>query len=129
MNIGKIIRAKLFFAVILLFTLLGCKTDILDSAFTETPITIDGNYSDWADIPAIYYEKQDVLFAVCNDTNNLYLAFRFRDPKWAMSIRITGLTIWIDTLGKKKENFGVRYSGGPQPQNMRGFGGESKYTV
>ena len=99
----------------------GCKSFKLDSTFSAQPIEINGNYSDWEKIPALYFEEQNILLAVCNDTNNLYLAFRFRDPKWLMAINRTGLTIWLDSTGKKKEQFGVKYSGGPNPQDNIGF--------
>ncbi len=107
--------------IVSLIFITGCKTFKLDSNYTTDPMAIDGNYSDWDNIPALYFEDQKVLPALSNDTNNLYLAFRFRDPKWLMAIHKTGLTIWLDETAGKKENFGIKYSGGPRPQNNLGF--------
>ncbi len=117
----KITPLTILLILFLLTALTGCKSIKLDSVYTADPINIDGNYSDWEKIPALYFEDQEVLLALSNDTNNLYLAFRFRDPKWLMALRKTGLTIWLDNSGKKKENFGIKYSGGPKPQDNLGF--------
>ena len=117
----RINNLTILLVFLLLIFLTGCKSFKLDSAFVSDPIKIDGNYSDWETIPALYFEDQEVLIAASNDSQNLYLAFRFRDPKWLMAIRKTGLTIWLDNTGKKKEQFGVKYSGGPKPQNNMAF--------
>jgi len=117
----NLFKPLIFITSIFLLALTGCKIFKLDSVFTSSPINIDGNYSDWEKIPALYFEDQEVLLALSNDTNNLYLAFRFRDPKWLMAVRKTGLTIWLDNTGKKKEQFGIRYSGGPKPQNNMAY--------
>ncbi len=98
----------------------GCRTIPYDGNWIEDPIKIDGDFSDWEKIPAQFFEEQNVLMAACNDADNLYLAFRFREPKWAMAIQMTGLTIWLDTKGKKNADFGIRYTGGPGREKFDG---------
>ncbi len=117
----KFTKLTILLLIFLLIALTGCKSIKLDSAYTSNPININGDYSDWRQIPALYFEDQEVLLALSNDTDNIYLAFRFRDPKWLVAVRKTGLTIWLDNEAKKKEQFGIRYSGGPNPQDNIGF--------
>lgn len=116
----KAVLPLLFTAIIILIA--GCKSEQFDSHWANSHIKIDGDFSDWENIPARYFEEQDVLMAMANDDDNLYLAFRFRDRKWLMAIRMTGLTIWLNAEGKKKETFGIRYSGGPRPKLREGQG-------
>jgi hypothetical protein len=54
-----------------------------------------------------------MVFSVSNDSNNVYLLLSFRDPGWAMAVRRTGLTIWLDPAGKKGRQFELFYRGGP----------------
>ena len=78
----------------------GCKKMELPSAWTTTPIVIDGNIDDWGDKPTTYFEGQDMMAAICNDSTNLYLHFRTRNFMTASLIRKTGITIYIDNQGK-----------------------------
>jgi len=98
----------------------------------ETPITIDGSNSDWADIPTIYFEDQQAVLGVANDSDNLYLLMRFHDPKWVRTIKMSGLKIYVDAKGGESKDVCIRYLGGPdlaslQPADLgRGRGGSGR---
>jgi len=42
-----------------------------------------------------------VLLSLCNNSENLYVLFRFNNPEWARAIRMGGVTLWLDNTGKK----------------------------
>jgi len=117
----------LFLLILLIIS--SCKKAELPGTWTTNPILIDGNIDDWNDKPTSYFEDQNIIAAICNDSTFLYLHFRTRDFMTANLIRRTGLTIYIDKHGQSKKEFFVRLNDGPikpiSPQSM-GFNGDDK---
>ncbi|MBL7073834.1 hypothetical protein ISS37_01160 [candidate division KSB1 bacterium] len=108
--------------------LAGCKSQEVQTHWSAEPVLVDGKMPEWEGVPTTYFEDSGVLLGLCNDSENLYVLFRFNDPKWARAIRMGGLTLWLDNSGKKKKDFGIRYTGGPpllqmQRPGMTGEGG------
>jgi hypothetical protein len=95
----------------------------LTSFWTPEPITVDGKVSDWDGIPTVYLDDEGVAVGICNDSANVYIMYRFRDAKSLRSIRMTGLTIWLDANGKEKKEFGIRYNGGPSFSEIQELSG------
>ncbi len=91
----------------------------LECRWANRPIEVDGQVTDWDSIPTAYIEDEGFIVGLCNDSTNLYILFRFRDMKWLRSIRMSGLTLWLDANGKKKKEFGFRYRGGPSFAEMQ----------
>ncbi len=57
------------------------------------------------------YKKTKVDYAFRNDADNLYVIFIFNDPRSFMStIQQTGITLWLNTDGKKKKDYGIRFA-------------------
>ena len=115
-------------ALVSLVLLAGCKTQEVETHWTAEPVQVDGEMADWAGVPSTYLEDSNVQLGLRNDAENLYILFRFNDPKWARAIRMGGLTLWLDNSGKRKKGFGIRYTGGPflsemQEAGMAGQGG------
>ncbi|MCK5126157.1 MAG: hypothetical protein KAR42_07865 [candidate division Zixibacteria bacterium] len=102
----------ILFVALLIFSY-GCKSENINSQWVNKPITVDGKMEDWADIPVTYYEKEDVGLGVCNDSQNVYILFKFRDPRWLRVIRVSGVSVWIDRSGGKNKEFGIKYNGLP----------------
>jgi hypothetical protein len=109
-------------AIIIIAFAAGCKTQKVDGFWTSAPITIDGQRDEWSNIPATYFEDQDVAIGLCNDNDNLYLFFSFKNQMWARAIETTGLTLWLDGEAKKNQTLGIQYKGGPPPEQMRKYG-------
>jgi len=87
----------------------GCRSTRLDGQWTAEPIRIDGDARDWDHLSRAVLEEQQISLGLCNDTERLYLFFRFNDPKWARAIARHGLTIWFDSRAGKEKSFGILY--------------------
>jgi len=100
----------------------GCKGTEIGGSWAEQPITIDGNFRDWDNHPTLLLEEQGAVVGQCNDGENLYLLFRTNDPKYAMTIRKTGLTLYLDARGEKNKDFKICYKDGPSMEAMTKMG-------
>lgn len=109
-------RNIIFIGLIILLPgiLAGCKSQRVGCPWTAHPMAIDGQRTDWNDVPFTYFEDQDVVLGLSNDDDNLYVFFSFKNPQWARTIQMSGITLWIDGAGKKNKEWGLRYRGGPE---------------
>ena len=86
------------------------KKDAVVSTWAATPLTIDGSQEEWTDGTLSFEKKVAVDYAFRNDAENLFILFVFKDPKYLSTINATGLTIWFNTEGKKKEKYGITFT-------------------
>jgi len=112
-------------SLLLLFTmasapvlLAGCKQLDIDTVWTDDPIIVDGVTTEWSDLETTYLEEKKVLIGLSNDSDNIYILLRFGDPSWIQTMRMGSLTVWLDKAGKKREELGIRYYGGPEPAGI-----------
>jgi hypothetical protein len=91
----------------------GCKTQEVQTHWTAEPVKVDGEMTEWASGSTVYFEDPGVQLGLSNDNQNLYVLFRFSNQSWARVIHMSGVTLWLDSTGKKKKDFGIRYTGGP----------------
>ncbi|MFC2168445.1 hypothetical protein ACFLRW_05610 [Acidobacteriota bacterium] len=108
---------KLMFCLSLGFLILALCTPgipaekFVQSQWTATPPTIDGSNSDWEGGTLTLYKKTKVDYAFRNDADNLYVIFIFNDPRGFMSsIQQSGITLWLNTEGKKKKDYGIKFA-------------------
>lgn len=103
----------------------SCKIKEVPGQWISKDIIIDGKMSEWDSMPRLYFEESRTLMEFCNDSENLYVMVRFSDPMWIRTIKMSGLTLWLDAEGKKKKIVGIRYNGAPSPEETQkmGFGG------
>jgi hypothetical protein len=82
-------------------------------------LVIDGNLTDWGDSLRYRNEEKNIKYTLANDKENLYAAIRISDRLEQARVLNSGITISIDTHGKKKETFSMtfplRYPGTPAP--------------
>lgn len=82
-------------------------------------LVIDGNLTDWGDSLRYRNEEKNIKYTLANDKENLYAAIRISDRLEQTRVLNSGITISIDTHGKKKETFSMtfplRYPGTPAP--------------
>ena len=87
------------------------KDKIVQSQWVATAPNIDGSNSDWEGGTLTLYKKTQVDYAFRNDADNLYVIFIFNDPRQFMStIRDSGIILWLNTDGKKKKNYGIKFA-------------------
>ena len=113
MKHSKIMHSFFLCSVILAFCSLGIAKDkVVQSQWTATPPTIDGSNSDWEGGTLTLYKKTKVNYAFRNDDDNLYVIFIFSEPSRAYlsTIREAGITLWLNTDGKKKKKYGIRFA-------------------
>lgn len=77
-------------------------------------IVIDGDLKDWGDSLRYYNRDKQLNYALANDQDNLYMAIRINDRSEQIRVLRAGLTLSIDTRGKKKETFTMTFPVGDQ---------------
>jgi hypothetical protein len=84
------------------------KDEPVNSQWTAAPPSIDGMNTEWGNTSMSKYKKAKIEYAFMNDTENLFVLFVFKDPKYLSSIEWTGLTIWISPQGQQEKDLGIR---------------------
>lgn len=108
----KILFTKSFFFSFMILTLLipgFSKEKTIASQWVAASPIIDGSYNEWGDKVLNFEKKISVEYAFKNDGENLFVLFIFKDPKYLSNIRATGITLWFNTEGKKKKNYGIKF--------------------
>jgi len=82
---------------------------IYSSVWQDKPVTIDGKAKEWK-IPLDYFDDKTKLnFSITNDKTNLYFCIRATEDETQKGIIHSGLQIWIDTTGGKKNQVGIQF--------------------
>jgi uncharacterized membrane protein YgcG len=89
----------------------GCKNMKITSQWKPENLKVDGNGSDWEAIPLAMSDKINGVMGIVNDVENQYIILKLSDQRMVRRIQMMGLTIWINSNGKKKKEFGIRYTG------------------
>lgn len=97
---------------LLLPQLSACNDQTITTAWAESPIIVDGRIEDWPETAITFFPDEELTVGAANDSANLYLILRFRNPSWARSIRMSGLSIWVNPENKKDRDIGVKFIGG-----------------
>jgi hypothetical protein len=85
----------------------GVSAQQVHSWWANTPVTVDGSPAEWPQ-PFRYYDGNTKLqFSVANDTANIYVCIKVTDEPTESRLFKSGLNIWIDPKGKRKENTGI----------------------
>jgi hypothetical protein len=115
------LSAKAFLLLTLagLILLAGCGTQEVKTYWSTEAVKIDGEMTEWPSGSTVYFEESGVQLGLRNDNQNLYILFRFNNQAWAQSIRMGGVTMWLDNSGKKKKDLGIRYTGGPSLSELQ----------
>jgi hypothetical protein len=108
-------RSLLLFGIIIavVVAVAACDSGKTSGNWTKRPINVDGDLSDWEKIPLTYLEQLEAEFAVCNDSDFMYVMFRFENQFRARMIRFGGVSIWVDPQGESEKVFGLRFNGAP----------------
>jgi hypothetical protein len=122
-NIARGAAKALLSSALLGFILItGCNTQEVQTYWSAAPVKVDGEMTEWPSGSTAYFEDLGVQLGLRNDDQNLYLLFRFNNQNWARAIRMGGMTLWLNNSGKKKKDFGIRYTGGPSLSDQKMLG-------
>ena len=103
----------------------GCrKSTEIPSQWVSRTMLADGKVSDWSGLAATRLQDKETSVVIANDSKNMYLLVRFRDPIWARLIRRSGLTLRLSPKGRSEDYFMLRFKGGPSAAELRKLGGE-----
>ena len=81
----------------------------LQSSWQATPVSADGNPSEWR-IPLRFYDSDTKLnYTLSNDDEKLYLCVRIVDELSQAKVVRNGINIWFDTLAKKNKKSGILF--------------------
>ena len=83
---------------------------------------LDGNIEEWPAEKFITDKETKTRVATDNDAQFLFLALSIPDNAIQKKIMQSGINIYIDIKGKKKENLGIEYPVAGNPGSMRLFG-------
>ena len=72
-------------------------------------VIIDGDIKEWGDSLRYYNTAKHLNFALANSKDTLYMAIRTNDRSEQTRILKAGITLSIDTKGKKKEEYSITF--------------------
>jgi len=96
------------FAFILSVSFLSCGGQELASTWRDREVIIDGVETEWQG-NLIYLGDENVALSLLNDDSYLYLCLATVDSRVVRTMIGTGLTVWFDPGGGKKEVFGINF--------------------
>lgn len=101
----------LFAAIFMAFTRSFACAQEQEARLQQPPahIVIDGDLNDWGDSLRYYNADKKIKFSLANSRDTLYMAVRINDYAEQMQILNAGLTLSIDTRGKKKDTYSITY--------------------
>ena len=91
----------------LLFLFSCAKKPVYTSNLQKTSFQFNGSDDTW--LGQFYYDQEaKMLYGISNDKENIYVRMRVTDPATKIKIVRRGLTFWMDTIGKNKEQMTIR---------------------
>lgn len=99
-------RFSFFTLALSLFTTVATAQEI-HSVWQPKPVAIDGDASEWPETFRYYDGNTMLQFAIANDSANFYICLKANDMQTQRAMLRSGLAIWIDPKGKKKETSGL----------------------
>lgn len=106
---------KILGLLLLTIILSGCNHIEIQSLWKDFEIEIDGKDSDWDDAK-IYIKDKNMVVAVANDNDYLYLCFYPTTNESVRQVLKQGISLWFNADGKKDRDNGISY---PLPMSAR----------
>ena len=104
----------------LLVSALSCKKQAPDvvTHWLSTAVQIDGQFDDWNAVPESRRHEDHAVLKLASDSQSLYLYYVTDDLDWVRTIRMTGLTIYLNRNGSHDKDFFICYRGGPPTSEL-----------
>lgn len=93
--------------------------DVDVNLWMQQPIVVDGISSEWHEPLNNYNTPTQLAFAFANDQQNLYLIIESLDEMTTGRLLRGGLTLNINTAGKKKDGIKINFLGMQQPPSPK----------
>ncbi|MEN0055233.1 MAG: hypothetical protein AAGC65_16280 [Mucilaginibacter sp.] len=87
----------------------SAKTDQTTLKTPANPIVVDGSLKDWGDTLRYFNDEKKIGYTLANDKTMLYAVVRISDRLNEIRTLNAGITLGIDTKGKKKESFSLTF--------------------
>jgi hypothetical protein len=109
MNVKRIAVSIAWRFCLLLCSCRSSEELVSHARWQPTPVVADGIATEW-EIPLRYYSRGGkVGCAVSNDNTNLYICIRSSDQETRMKMIRSGMTVSVDTSGRKINLFSINY--------------------
>ena len=95
---------KISYIIGIILIITGCS--VYESVYQDTPLNIDGSSSDWT-TTLDSKDNNSFSYGISNDNENLYIRININDQSIQKKLILAGLTVWVDTTGRKNETFGI----------------------
>jgi hypothetical protein len=90
--------------------------DVANAKWAAIPVTVDGSPAEWPRLLNFYDAGTHLLFAISNDSANIYLCFESKDVQSQRKIMRAGMVVEIITKGKGKRDGTISF---PLPPKER----------
>ncbi|MCP4439236.1 MAG: hypothetical protein GY810_09875 [Aureispira sp.] len=101
---------KYLLGLISLLSIVSCgKTPLYNSKWTQSAVKMDGKLTEWEKTLHQVSKQTNLLCAVANDKEYLYVAVRVPDKRIQAMVYQLGMTVWIDTMAKKRNTIGIGF--------------------
>jgi hypothetical protein len=87
------------------------------NVWAAKPVIVDGNSAEWNEPLNNYNTDTKLAFALSNDEKELYIIIESLDEFTTRKVLAGGLTLNINTSGKKKDGIKINFLGMNQPPN------------
>jgi len=86
-----------------------CNAQTLNLKPAPAKVTIDGSAAEWGDSLSYFNSQTQLNYTLANDKDNLYLVLKTPDLRQQANILSWGVTLCIDTKGRKKSSYSVTF--------------------
>src|SRR5690349_4096168 len=94
----------------------NAQSDVTTSKWVQQPVVADGESNEWQQPLNFYDDKTKLLFAIANDSSNMYFCFESKDPLNQMKLMRAGMKITLTSKGKIKREATIEF---PMPQKQQ----------
>lgn len=106
-KIAVVVALTLVFASFTKKNIYHCKQQVAPIEINQNQIVWDGEYN--------YDPKSSLYYGLTNDDKYLFISLKTCDEGLKQKMMMSGLTLWIDTNAKAKEQLGLIF---PIAQNL-----------
>jgi hypothetical protein len=109
-------KKLLFISLTVLYATMAVAQDVSTAGWAVQPVMVDGNANEWHKPLNLYDANTKLLFAMGNDSTNIYLCFECKDEQTQKKIMRAGMRVELSTKWNGKRKVSIAY---PLPPKER----------